>query len=478
MKYRLILLLILFCAVLGAFYLFKFFIHQSPATYYISLTKDGFSPSNITINQGDMVVFTTRLTKPFWPASDIHPTHTLYPEFDPKRPIDSDKSWSFKFDKAGNWKFHDHLDPYYQGIVKVRGSDGKIPYVDCVHVSEENRAQCWDTNIDSIIESKGLEGTFNMISDSYNNDPDFKYYCHGLVHKLGEKAYYLFSEHKNFTLPEKVSYCSFGFYHGFMQTLLHETNDLSVARDFCNYAYDKMKNVSADTLGKCYHGIGHGAVDDDNDWPNERSVVMPALALCEKVAPNPQMLNRCGSGVFNAMAIAYNQGKLRKNESDPLFYCRSLEKDYAKLTCYEEMNTYLMAISNSDFLKAIKFVEAIKEDEYAISTMRSLSDVNGQSGWDLADYSKQVKVCQSLQKRLVTPCIEGYIEGLIEVGTPDLEYTKPLAFCANPLLTEEQKIACYNNLIWQESNIYPAEKQKYICSQIDVKYNKKCAPVK
>jgi len=54
----------------------------------ITLTESGFEPTSTTVKLGDSVTFTSKRGKPFWPASDLHPSHELYPQFDPKRPID------------------------------------------------------------------------------------------------------------------------------------------------------------------------------------------------------------------------------------------------------------------------------------------------------------------------------------------------------------------------------------------------------
>ena len=107
--------------ILG-FFLYNFFFsnHQSGQTYKIVLTDNGFSPAEITLNHGDLIEFTTTSGKPFWPASDLHPTHGIYSEFDPQEPIDPDKSWNFKFLKTGKWKFHDHLNPIFRGTVSVK----------------------------------------------------------------------------------------------------------------------------------------------------------------------------------------------------------------------------------------------------------------------------------------------------------------------------------------------------------------------
>lgn len=85
----------------------------------ITLTDKGFVPSEITIKKGETITFKTSTGNMFWPASNLHPSHLLYSEFDPKEPIQPDASWSFTFDKVGAWQFHDHLAPYFTGTITV-----------------------------------------------------------------------------------------------------------------------------------------------------------------------------------------------------------------------------------------------------------------------------------------------------------------------------------------------------------------------
>lgn len=94
--------------------------NASTKTYEVTQTEDGFTPEKLTIKRGDIVLFKTSRNKFFWPASDLHPTHLIYPEFDPKDPIEPKKTWSFKFDKVGTWKYHDHLAPYFTGVIEVK----------------------------------------------------------------------------------------------------------------------------------------------------------------------------------------------------------------------------------------------------------------------------------------------------------------------------------------------------------------------
>lgn len=85
----------------------------------IVLEEKGFVPSALRIRTGTRVTFTTTTDKFFWPASDLHPSHGIYPAFDPKDPIAATESWEFVFDRVGSWDFHDHLSPYYTGTITV-----------------------------------------------------------------------------------------------------------------------------------------------------------------------------------------------------------------------------------------------------------------------------------------------------------------------------------------------------------------------
>jgi plastocyanin len=110
----------LFIILFGSFSLVKNnYFHSQGKTYIVTITEDGFTPSELHIQQNDTILFKTTVKTAFWPASDPHPTHDIYPEFDPQEPIDADKTWSFTFAKAGTWKFHNHLDPSERGIVYV-----------------------------------------------------------------------------------------------------------------------------------------------------------------------------------------------------------------------------------------------------------------------------------------------------------------------------------------------------------------------
>jgi plastocyanin len=99
----------------------------------IIYSETGYAPAALAIKVGDTVVFKNESAKNMWPASAMHPTHTAYsgttlsehcPDlanntFDACQGIAPGQSWSFTFEKIGEWKYHDHLTPSYFGKITV-----------------------------------------------------------------------------------------------------------------------------------------------------------------------------------------------------------------------------------------------------------------------------------------------------------------------------------------------------------------------
>ena len=85
----------------------------------IEMTSDGYFPDEIKITKGTKVTFKNSDTFYHWPASDLHPSHNQYADFDPRKTIEPGESWSFVFDKVGEWGMHDHISPYMIGKIFV-----------------------------------------------------------------------------------------------------------------------------------------------------------------------------------------------------------------------------------------------------------------------------------------------------------------------------------------------------------------------
>ncbi|OGC86183.1 hypothetical protein A3D70_00465 [Candidatus Adlerbacteria bacterium RIFCSPHIGHO2_02_FULL_54_18] len=103
---------------------------SEPKTVTVNYSDAGFSPATITIKRGDTVTFTNSSSGSMWVASAPHPAHTAYAgtalsehcpagsalAFDQ---CQTGASYSFKFDKAGTWKYHNHSNAGSFGEVIV-----------------------------------------------------------------------------------------------------------------------------------------------------------------------------------------------------------------------------------------------------------------------------------------------------------------------------------------------------------------------
>jgi len=92
-----------------------------------------YTPNQVNISVGQTVTWINE-DQIFWPATDLHPTHAIYPEsniikcnqpeereiiFDACEPMPSRSEYSFTFNEPGEWPFHDHINPAAKGTVTV-----------------------------------------------------------------------------------------------------------------------------------------------------------------------------------------------------------------------------------------------------------------------------------------------------------------------------------------------------------------------
>lgn len=93
---------------------------EAPSGTRVTIDANGnFSPASVSVKKDGKVTWTNRGERPVWPASALHPTHRLYPGFDALRGISFGEEYSFKFDRPGVWKYHDHFNPSKTGTIEV-----------------------------------------------------------------------------------------------------------------------------------------------------------------------------------------------------------------------------------------------------------------------------------------------------------------------------------------------------------------------
>lgn len=75
-------------------------------------TPGGFSPATIKIKKGQSVKWVNNSGALHQIASDPHPAHDTLPGLFAPDPINSGDSYTFTFDQAGTYTYHDHLRPF------------------------------------------------------------------------------------------------------------------------------------------------------------------------------------------------------------------------------------------------------------------------------------------------------------------------------------------------------------------------------
>lgn len=86
----------------------------------IVYTDSGYSPSELTIKAATTVVFANQSDLSMWTASDPHPVHTDFAEFDNRQGVDKGETYEFTFKKPGIYGYHNHLSPQHRGTITVK----------------------------------------------------------------------------------------------------------------------------------------------------------------------------------------------------------------------------------------------------------------------------------------------------------------------------------------------------------------------
>lgn len=95
----------------------------------VSFDGERFQPDELTVPKGTRVRFLNESDVDVWPASAVHPTHSIYPEhdasnclgssFDACRRLTRGEYFDFTFGYAGEWRYHDHVKAYKTGVIVV-----------------------------------------------------------------------------------------------------------------------------------------------------------------------------------------------------------------------------------------------------------------------------------------------------------------------------------------------------------------------
>lgn len=348
----------------------------------------------------------------------------------------------------------------------------------CGSLSDDSeKIVCWKEMVDADLAKGDLDKSMDLVADFYQNDSVFASNCHDFTHTVGKKAYEMFKKGIEFKVGDKTSYCAYGFYHGFMESLVSENGDIEMARDFCKQVDAELSKISSAAKLACYHGIGHGwtNVHDKKLWGNEKAMVEPAIALCEKVTSDPEELKICVTGVFDSISIGYYNLaydlKIKKN--DPYWLCKE-QKEIYKTPCYMDLSPAVVWLGEYKLDKSLKYISTVEPDFRDLVVKTLAEDIVRFIIRDNRNIEEQIKICRTLDAKQAGICIQGIASGYLQFGPPKEEEKLSLEFCSNNFLTNSEKSLCYSRVAESIKWVFSNEKFKSVCGLIPNDYQNVC----
>ncbi len=345
--------------------------HESQNGFTIHMNEDGFSPKRLIIKPGSRVIFENTGSAAIWPASNDHPSHTLYdgtsaeehcatPDsdaFDACGGVSPGKSWSFIFEKTGIYGFHDHFDSYMGGKIIVRTFPLENFFRNIFHKSTLTSKESAEINSQKIekyeyvktrysrlVRKDGAGVAIDKLTTESAADPEIGAICHDLLHTIGRTAYEKYGGFEKSIIYHK-DFCNSGYIHGLFEVyFLEESDPLANIGTLCR---DRSVLPRGFDVWQCEHGIGHGIMYFTQGDLDE-SIRLCQDSLSESAAVN--CINGAYMEVFNTEVLAKEPEFVDKE--NPLKTCEL--RDIGKADCFIYAPVYFYGTLGMDFNQIIE----------------------------------------------------------------------------------------------------------------------------
>ena len=431
----------------------------------IHYRNGAFVPKVVTVEVGWTVAFSNESDQPFWPASNIHPTHHIYPEFDAKGSVPPGESWTFTFDRPGTWRYHNHLFPEAGGGVSVQGQEAvranrretldphTIEFQPLPPLSLDTATVLFeeDEPLEQHILQYGPANTVKVLSASAR---ELGKDCHHRAHIVGRLSYGLFGS-EAFSVAGHE--CQSGVYHGTMEALFRDQGTANLKEDVATICSLSRNGFFRH---QCVHGVGHGLMA----WTNYG--LPEALDLCHKLnAPDQES---CYSGVFMENVVgglSGSMGHTTKYLSDDLHYpCNSLEDRYVS-GCYFFQTSHMVKLTGGDFARVTEACQQAPETAQLHCFGSMGRDVGAHTRGEPA---RAIRFCSYVaDPSLRRTCLSRVVQNWFWEASGA---TAALDFC-RLLKEEDDKRDCYETVITRAVVIYeePTDVQSF-CGKVEQGY--------
>lgn len=475
---RILIFAAVLCALVGGVFLYLTLSKEvSPKEYVVTLTDNGFSPNEISIKEGDTVRFRSERQRPFWPASDLHPTHTIYPGFDSRFPIHPQKEWSFTFTQQGRWRYHDHLDPQHLGLVIVLGDNGAAVaegVEDCNALTGPQKLQCFDQTLEVRLRDGGIESAFDYFLSIHRADPEVPEVCHAWAHRLGEVEYGLYKEGKEVELRPESSLCNYGYFHGFINAMVKETGSLKEAQQFCDQAIARSQEGLSGIQSHCVHGIGHSVatltLENAGYVTDLIDIATQGADTCTELYADAHSL--CIDGVLHELYLNMARGDYGLNadrylnSGDIFFFCRDLSGALEE-ACYYESVTLWEHFIGDDKKEVVATIldsasSTLERSPRLMQTLaRSFIETEILSG----EFQDSVDACALVPEAYVPHCMRGFALGFVTHGEPGKMHVEGFGFCKE-YYTGSLQLLCLESMAKELYVSYDPQAFESACAEL------------
>ena len=442
-------------------------------SWAVEFRDGGFAPKRLDIEAGQQVRFVNASEKSLWPASSIHPTHQIFPEFDSGAPVGAEGVWAFTFDKPGFWRYHNHMAPEHSGLIVVEGGESvQRPEPIALDVDDLNFDAPPDltpkaltdlfTNdilLKRYVEQYGPTNTVRLIEEAGRVVGEL---CHERAHETGRLSYEMFGA-AAFALSSHE--CEAGAFHG-------ATEAMFKARGTANLESDvRVICGTSDVFFfrlQCIHGVGHGLMA----WTSYE--LYDSLDLCDRLETDRDQ-RACYSGVFMENVVGGLSGTMGHyteylSDDDPHYPCNALTDRYVA-PCYLYHSTRMLLMFEYDYDRVA--------DECANAPEIGRYDCFESYGRDLAaislgDPRKGLNLCRDTvdNPTHTSWCIAGSVQARFW-ETDKAE--EALEMCS---LTEgeEEMNACYWMISIRGSELFPKGPElDAFCARLESTYQVWCS---
>lgn len=339
---------------------------------------------------------------------------------------------------------------------------------------------CWETNLKKIVDDYGAPAALDQLRNLFDDgDKGPSSYCHTLAHVVGTETYKQFALKGTFTYSSEMSNCSYGFYHGFIESMLAQMGDYSAVKNFCTNI------VSGEDPGRlraeCFHGIGHGVVDRHvpEDWKYPKQILSRSFKVCTAMpdVENVDTVRNCVDGVYSGIRVVYFFGEYKVSLAPEhiLDLCKDGPKEYLDI-CYNYMSTMFLKAATNDFAKGLRLATTYTDAAYQSVAVGAVA-----ASWATANMfvepQKTWSTCRLLPTGLRPSCIAGYARGLVQNSKPGNEYVPSLRFCSQEGVDAIEAESCFTATQGELQRKYSRADLNIFCKEYAPSQESLCAKI-